>query len=242
MTLDQKAELLAARGVDRLTVLSFTAEVAALAPEAFAASVLAGALGARGVVVGEEFRFGRGRAGDVGDLRRLGSALGFEVEAIPGVLEEGRPVSSTRIRERLAEGDVEAARRLLGRPHFVEGIVVRGEGRGRTLGIPTANLAVENEVLPREGVYVARAAMAGAGDKGAVVNLGRRPTFGGGASTTEAHLLDFEGDLYGSRLRVCFLARLRDELAFSGRDALVAQVQADIRAARAVLDHGADAV
>lgn len=242
MTMAQKAELLAALGVDLLAVLAFTPALAGEEPSAFASSVLADALRARAVVVGEEFRFGRGRAGDVQELRRLGEGLGFEVLAVPAVLEGGHPVSSTRIRESLARGEVAAARVLLGRPHFVEGPVVHGEGRGRTLGIPTANVAVENEVLPKQGVYLARAAVAGREERPAVVNLGHRPTFGGGAMTVEAHLLDFEGDLYERRLRLSFLSRLRDEQAFSGREALVAQVRADILRAREVLLGRGDAV
>ena len=241
LTFAQKAELLAALGVDVLTVLPFTPATAALAPEDFAARILVGALRARSVVVGEGFRFGRARAGDVVALGRLGQQLGFEVVAVPAVLQDGHRVSSTRIRERLLAGDVAAAAVLLGRPYFVEGRVVRGDGRGRTLGIPTANLAVENEIAPKEGVYAARVTLpAGGPPRPAVANLGRRPTFGGRDLTLEAHLLDFEGDLYGERLRLSFEARLRDEKGFPGREALVAQIHADVRAAREVLAGGRD--
>ena len=213
MTASQKAELLCALGI-----------------------------GARAVVVGEGFRFGKSRAGDVAKLEGLGRDLGFDVVAVPAVLQDGGRVSSTRVRESLTAGDVTAAAALLGRPYFVEGKVVRGDGRGRTIGIPTANLAVENEVLPKEGVYAARVARPAAGPPGAaVVNLGRRPTFGGGGpTTTEAHLLDFNDDLYDQRLRVSFVARLRDERAFSGPEALRAQIQEDVRGARIVLAQGGD--
>jgi riboflavin kinase/FMN adenylyltransferase len=235
MTEEQRAEALAALGVDVLAVLPFTPALAALSPEDFATSVLRGALRAKAVVVGEDFRFGKARAGDVAQLRELGSRLGFEVVGVPPVLEGGAPVSSTRIREALGLGDVATAASLLGRPYFVDGEVVRGEGRGRTLGIPTANLLVENEILPKGGVYAARAGRPGEPLRPAVVNLGRRPTFGGGEPTVEAHLLDYDADLYRQRLRVSFEARLRDERAFAGKDALVAQIREDMAAARAFL-------
>lgn len=246
MTSSQKQEALAALGVDVLAVLPFTSRLAALSPEEFVAQVLKGALGASSVVVGEGFRFGAGRAGDVALLRLLGGQSGFDLVEVEAVREGSLPVSSTRIREALAAGDVLAAATLLGRPYFVDGLVVRGEARGRTLGFPTANLAPENEILPRSGVYAARVRVgdgAGEGEPGsAVVNLGFRPTFGegGGEPRLEAHLLDFAGELYGQTLRVSFMARLRDERRFPGKDALRAQIGEDVARARAVLrPHGA---
>jgi riboflavin kinase/FMN adenylyltransferase len=164
--------------------------------------------------------------------------MGFRVVAMDPVLHEGAPISSTRIREALARADVEAAAELLGRPFFVDGTVVRGAGRGRTLGIPTANLDLVNETLPGRGVYACRCHGRGAGEPGpwdAVVNVGRRPTFGGGETTVEAHLLDYEGDLYGRTLRVEFWELLRDERSFRGPEALVAQIRDDIADARTVL-------
>ncbi|HEY6546894.1 MAG TPA: riboflavin biosynthesis protein RibF, partial [Vicinamibacteria bacterium] len=240
MTPAQRQEHLAALGVDALAVLPFTRELAAESPEAFVRQALVGRLGALSVVVGEDFRFGAARAGDVPLLRQLGSRLGFDVVAVPAVVEAGSAVSSTRIREALAEGDVETAAALLGRPHFVDGLVVAGQARGRTLGFPTANLASDNEIFPRTGVYAARVLVdfePGKPGEGvsAAVNLGRRPTFGGGEPTVEAHLLDFDGELYGRSLRVSFMARLRDERRFDGPEALKAQIQEDIRAARRVL-------
>ena len=144
------------------------------------------------------------------------------MRALPPVLGRGAPVSSSRVRAELARGDVGAARELLGRPYFVDAGVVRGEGRGRTLGVPTANLEPENEVLPARGVYAGRCRVPGGGWRLAVVNLGERPTFGGGRVTVEAHLLDFAGDLYGARVRLELHERLRDEERFAGPDALVA--------------------
>jgi riboflavin kinase / FMN adenylyltransferase len=240
MTVEHKAECLGALGVDVLAVLAFTRGLAAEDPEGFARGVLAGTLGARAVVVGEEFRFGNARAGDVALLRRLGERLEFDVFAVPPVMHEGRPVSSTRIRDSLAAGDVAGAAALLGRPYFVEGRVVRGEGRGRTLGIPTANLEPANEILPRIGVYAARARVADRVLHPAVVNVGRRPTFGGETLTVEAHLLAFEADLYGQSMRLFFEARLRDERAFGNREALVRQIHEDKRAASRILDGATD--
>jgi riboflavin kinase/FMN adenylyltransferase len=242
MTLDQKAEVLAELGIDCLAVLPFTFELSRESPADFARMVLRDAVGARVVVVGENFRFGRGRAGDLALLETLGSSLGFAVRGTRPVIHEGAPISSTRIREALARGAVVPAREMLGRPFYVDGSVVRGEGRGRTVGLPTANLEVVNETLPARGVYacwcrVPAAAGSEAPDtvQRAVLNIGHRPTFGGGALSVEAHLLDFDGDLYGRTLRVEFVERLREERSFSGADALVRQVQDDTARARRML-------
>jgi riboflavin kinase/FMN adenylyltransferase len=237
-TAAQKAELLAGLGVDRLAVLPFTAERAAQPPEAFAAEVLAGALGSRQVVVGEPFRFGHRQAGDVARLAELGAELGFTVQALPPVREGGAPISSSRVREALAGGDVADARRLLGRSYGIDARVVRGEGRGRRIGIPTANLEPENEILPARGVYAGRCRLPGGETLPAVVNMGIRPTFGEGRPTLEAHLIAFEGDLYGAGVRLFFEERLRGERRFEGADALVAQIREDIARARALLSEG----
>jgi riboflavin kinase/FMN adenylyltransferase len=236
-TIEQRAELLGELGVERLVVLPFTRELSHEPPEAFARRVLAETLGASAVVVGFNFRFGRDRGGDVGALEALGGRLGFGVLPVAPVLHHGSPVSSTRVREAIARGAVEAARELLGRPYFLDGIVVEGVGRGRRLGVPTANLDPVNEVLPGGGVYAARARVArGAPGLPAVVNMGRRPTFGGGAFLLEAHLIDWGGDLYGRILRLEFVARLRDEERFPDAAALRAQIGRDIESARRVLE------
>jgi riboflavin kinase/FMN adenylyltransferase len=234
-TLAQKEEILGDLGVDLLAVLPFDASVAGLSPEAFARTVLHGVLGASDVVVGESFRFGHRRAGDARALLALGERLGFSVQALPPVLEGGSPVSSSRVRDELVRGDVGAARSLLGRPYFVDAAVVRGDGRGRAIGVPTANLEADNEILPAHGVYAARCRVPGGRWRVAVVNLGRRPTFGGGRVTLEAHLVDFEGDLYGARLRLEFHGRLRGELRFDGPQALVARIRQDVAEARALV-------
>lgn len=236
MTLEQKAEVLGSLGVDRLVVLPFTQALAQTSAEDFSRLVLHDALGATRVVVGEGFRFGRGRSGDVGALRGFGATLGFEVRCVPPVFDDGAPISSSRIRELLAVGDVRRAAALLGRRFYVDGLVVRGAGRGRGLGIPTANVAARNATLPAEGVYACRVRPGMQAPRPAVANLGRRPTFGDGPSALEAHLLDFDADLYGQELRVEFVERLRGERTFPTASALVAQVRQDVAAARAVLE------
>ncbi|HET9316587.1 MAG TPA: bifunctional riboflavin kinase/FAD synthetase, partial [Vicinamibacteria bacterium] len=235
VTTEQKAELLAGLGIDRLAVLPFTKEVAALDADAFARDVLAGCLRAGAVVVGSNFRFGRGRSGDPAVLARLGAALGFRVRTIDPVLHQGQPISSTRVRAALAAGEVEEAERMLGRRFFVDGTVVTGDGRGRTIGFPTANVEPVNETLPAAGVYACLLAAGSAPARGAVANLGERPTFGAGARRLEVHVLDFSGDLYGARVRVAFAARLRDEKRFAGPDELVAQIAQDVARARQLL-------
>jgi len=236
-TLDQKAEILAALGVDRLAVLPFTAELSRREPEDFARDLLHQALGARVVVVGSSFRFGRGRSGDLATLRRFGETLGFQVHGLRPVIARGGPISSTRIREALSRGAVDAAKDFLGRRFFVDGLVVKGEGRGRRIGIPTANLDVVNETVPGGGVYACWCRVIGhtSPPRPAAVNVGRRPTFGGGVTMVEAHLLDYEGDLYGRTLRLEFEERLREERTFPDAEALVAQIRSDIIEARGVL-------
>jgi riboflavin kinase/FMN adenylyltransferase len=238
MTVEQKAEALASLGADYLVVLPFTQALSHQTPEEFARLVLRDALGARGVVVGSNFRFGRGRRGDVATLRRLGESMGYRVHGLDPVFHDGAPISSTRIREALARGAVEAAGELLGRLFFVEGTVVRGDGRGRSLGFPTANLELENETLPGGGVYAGWCRIDPRRDGPpvkAVANIGRRPTFGGGRTSVEAHLLDFAEDFYGCRLRLEFQARLREERRFAGPEELREQIGRDVAEARGVL-------
>jgi riboflavin kinase / FMN adenylyltransferase len=240
MTLEQKAERLLGLGVDRVAVLPFTPSLAAQPAPDFARRVLHDALQAATVVVGAGFRFGRGRAGDVALLRRLGRSLGFGVHGMRPVFHQGAPISSSRVREALARGDVEGAAEMMGRPFFVDGTVVQGLGRGRTLGIPTANIAPVNEILPGNGVYACWIRMGGADQpiRPAVANVGRRPTFGGAELTVEAHVLDVDEDFYGQPARLAFHARLRPEQTFPGAEALVAQIRQDIVRGRASLGAG----
>jgi len=237
--LERKLELLG-RACPGLTVVvePFTRALAGLSPAAFAERMLAGSLGARIVVVGKNFRFGLGRSGDLGTLEELGRTLGFEARAETLRGDTDGVYSSSRVRAALAAGELTTAERLLGRPHALSGMVVRGAGRGRTIGVPTANLADVPEALPPYGVYAcvvdrldasgARALARG------VLNIGERPTVGAGFSV-EVHLFDFEGDLYEQRLRLHLCARLREERCFDGVDALRAQIERDMAAARTAL-------
>ncbi len=233
-TEEQKLELLAAHGVDVAAVLAFDEETRALTPDDFAADVLAGALGASVVAVGSDFRFGKGRSGDVEELRTLGLGLGFYVEELD-LVGDGAPVSSTAIRAAVQAGDVAAAAAGLGRPFSLTGAVVRGEGRGRQIGFPTANLEIDPRLLvPGRGVYAVWATVGGERLPG-VVNLGVRPTFGGEVETVEVHVLDFDRDLYGEPVRLDFVDRLRAERKFGGIEELVAQIGRDVAAGRELL-------
>jgi len=241
MSLEQKADALAAAGAERLFVLRFDLGLAHESPEEFARGVLAGMLGAREVIVGRHFRFGRDRVGDLDRLETLGRSLGFGVQGIAPVLHEGLPISSTRIREALARGGVEAARSMLGRPYAIEGRVVRGARRGREIGVPTANLEPACELLPARGVYAGAVGEAGGPARlaTAVVNVGHRPTFeAAGATVVEAHLLDFEGDLYGRSLRVELHRHLREEMRFESVEALRQQILRDVEQARSLVGSG----
>ncbi len=227
-----RLELLAEAGLDVAAVVPFGQETRLLTPAAFASVVLAGALRARLVAVGEDFRFGHHRLGNVASLSELGDAHGFAAEILPLVGGQA-PISSTRVRAMVAAGKVEAAAAALGRPHEVRGTVVAGDGRGRTLGFPTANLALPPGLaVPADGVYAVRAGLPGAELRPGVANVGTRPTFGGEERKVEVHLLEGSGDLYGATLRVAFVARLRDERRFDGPGDLAAQIEADAAAAR----------
>jgi riboflavin kinase/FMN adenylyltransferase len=237
--LDQKLELLARAGVDRCLVIRFDQPRSEESAEDFVTTVLAGQLRARAVVVGRDFHFGHGRRGDVALLQRMGAQLGFEVHGIDLVGSDGGPpVSSTRIRQLLAEGRVEAAGALLGRDHEVRGVVHRGDGRGRELGFPTANVAVPADIcLPADGIYAGWYRRPGGDVHPTALSLGRRPTFydDGEASLLEAYLLDFDGDLYDQPAAVRFHRRLRDEERFDSVEELVAQIDRDVSATRAAL-------
>jgi len=232
MTRRQKLEALEATGLDAVLILEFGPEMAALDGEEFFLRFLGAQLPLAEVHVGESFRFGRGRAGDLSVLRRIGAAAGIEVIGVPAVSVDGTLVSSSAIRALVAEGDVERARRMLGRPYALTGIVVRGEGRGRSLRYPTANVEVENEIIPRRGVYVSET-LALASRLASVTNVGTRPTFHGSTLTVETHAIDFEGDLYDERVEVRFLGRIREERRFAGPAELADQIARDRAAALA---------
>ena len=220
-------------------VETFDLKLAACSPAEFVKNVLVEGVSARAVVVGRNFRFGKGRAGDFDVLKRLGAGFGLEAMAAELVSVDGEVVSSSRLRRAVSEGDVTLAGKLLGRPHAVIGKVGHGQARGRDLGFPTANLMDTEELLPADGVYAGylsgSAETCLARPAPCVVNIGRRPTVGGQERQLEAHVLDFSGDLYGERLKLEFVDRLRDEKRFETLPALVEQIQRDIERARELL-------
>jgi riboflavin kinase/FMN adenylyltransferase len=239
-TLDRKVELLGEAGVEVVLVLAFTPELSQVGAEAFAADVLFDGLGARAVVVGENFRFGHKAAGDPDLLADLGRPRGIEVVAVGLHAHGGQVVSSTRVRAELAAGDVEAAAAALGRPHAVEGVVVAGNRRGGpVLGMPTANLDLPAGIaIPADGVYAGHLTdelPEGSGARAAAVSVGTNPQFGTERRRVEAHVLDFDGDLYGHRVSVGFAHRLRGQAVFADVEELAAQMRADVDQARRLL-------
>jgi riboflavin kinase/FMN adenylyltransferase len=238
---DQRLELLTATGVDGTVIVRFDEAQAQEAPEAFVERVLVDVLAVRAIVVGEDFHFGRHRGGNVAMLEDLGRRFDFDVvplELVPREDGVDEPVSSTAIRRALAGGNVALAASMLGRPFEARGVVVLGDQRGRLLGFPTANVEVPNRVcLPSDGVYAGGYERPDGSVYPCAINLGRRPTFYEHAdhSLLEAHLLDFEGDLYGERAVVRFEHFLRSERKFDGIDSLVAQLKHDIEHARQLL-------
>jgi len=222
----QKLSSLERTGIDEVLIVQFDAALAQLEGEAFFDDYLLPRFPLAAVHVGQNFRFGKGRRGDAGLLAAIGQRAGFDVDCAQAVEVEGRTVSSSAIRAALREGEVALAGRLLGRPFAVTGLVARGEARGRELGFPTANLEPDNTLLPRAGVYLSQV-RALAGRHPAMTNVGLRPTFGGERLCVETHLLDFDQDLYGQRIEILFLERLRDEQHFDGPGMLADQLARD---------------
>jgi len=232
----RKAELIEALGVDVLCVIPFTLEFSRLSAEAFVHDVLVEHLHAAQVVVGENFRFGHRAAGDVELLQRLGRTFGFGVEGAPLVADEGTVFSSTYIRACVDAGDVGSAARALGRPHRLDGVVVRGDKRGRELGYPTANLlSGRYAAVPADGVYAAWLVRGRDGKLPAAVSIGTNPTFSGRERRVEAYVLDFDGDLYGERVGLDFVARLREMRTYAGVRPLLEQIAEDVAQTRALL-------
>jgi riboflavin kinase/FMN adenylyltransferase len=232
MTLDQKIEAMRRSGMQGLAIVGFTRELSQWDPETFVRNVLVDWLQVVEVWVGANFLFGHERAGTFTVLRALGARFGFRAEKIDPVRYKDFVVSSTRVRRLVSEGRVDEAGALLGHHYFIDGDIVRGAGRGRSIGVPTANLASANELVPPAGVYATLATVEGIVYP-AITNIGLRPTFGDvDHPVIESHLLDVDRDLYGARLRLSFVQRLRDERAFPDVDALRAQIDADARSAR----------
>lgn len=232
----RKAELIAALGVDVLCVLPFTLDFSHLSPAKFVHEVLVEHLHPSTVVVGENFRFGRKAAGDVATLSGLGAAFGFATEGVGLVSDGGTRYSSTAIRSLVAAGDVAGAAAALGRPHRVEGVVVRGDARGRELGYPTANLSpLPHAAIPADGVYAGRLLRASGACLPAAISVGTNPTFEGNQRRVESYVLDFSGDLYGESVGVEFVARLRGQERYDDIAGLREQMAADVEATRTAI-------
>ncbi len=237
-TLEQRLQLIASTGIETALVVPFTHKLARMPAERFVREVLVGRLQVREVYIGRNFRFGADRGGDVELLRSMGEGLGFVADSSPIVEAAGGVVSSTRVREAVAEGRVGEASRLLGRAVFIDGTVLEGKRLGRTLGFPTLNIEVENQLGPGHGVYVTATYLPSFERVfPSVTNVGVRPTvYHDSMPTVESHLLDFMADVYRERARVFFIERLRAERAFASTTQLTAQIQRDVAAARSYFD------
>lgn len=234
-TLDQRARLFADAGADAMVVFHFDAALAGLTADQFVAERLVAGLGVGGVVTGDDFTFGKARSGNIAVLAQAGAAHGFSVDTVAAVAQGGEPVSSSRIRERLKAGDPRGAAALLTRPFAIEGAVQHGDKLGRTIGYPTANIALGTYLRPAYGIYAVRARLADGRVVPGAANLGIRPSFDPPKELLEAHLFDFAGDLYGQTIEVALIDYLRPEAKFDDLDALVAQMDEDCARARAVL-------
>jgi riboflavin kinase/FMN adenylyltransferase len=237
-SLDQRESLFAHAGADAMLVFRFDAELAATSAEDFIAELLAERIGAAGVVTGDDFTFGKMRGGNVELLRTVGAEVGIVAEAVAPVLLDGMRISSGRIREALAAGDTATATHLLSRDYAIEGIVQAGDKRGRELGYPTANVVLGDYQRPRYGIYAVRVTLEDGSEHPGVASLGVRPTFSPPEELLEAHLLDYDGDLYGRSIEVALHAFIRDERKFESVEALVAQMRDDEARARRLLALG----
>lgn len=238
MNAETKAHRLERLGIDRLYELSFDEALSSLTPEAFAQDVLADGLGLSHVVIGADFRFGKGRAGDAGQLRDFGARMGFDVTVAELLATGDERISSTRIREALSAGEPARAAEMLGHLHRIDGPVIHGEKRGRLLGYPTANMSMDGLHLPKFGVYAVTVDVLSGPDAGryrGVSSLGVRPMFGENAPNLETYIFDFEGDLYDTHLSVGLVSFLRGEARFETLDALIEQMDRDSSQAREIL-------
>jgi riboflavin kinase/FMN adenylyltransferase len=234
-TIDQRQELFAHAGADAMLVFEFGAELASMDAEEFISEVLAKRIGATGVITGDDFSFGKGRRGDAALLAKVGAEHGVGAEAVAQVVLDGERISSGRIREALVEGDIGTATHMLSRDYAIEGVVERGDARGRELGYPTANLELSDYQRPKYGIYAVRVTLEDGSEHPGVASLGVRPTFQPARELLEAHLFGFDGDLYGRNIEVALHAYIRDERKFDRVEALIAEMREDEAAARRLL-------
>lgn len=231
---EEKIRLFERLGIDVLVKIPFTLEFSSMSPEDFVRDILCNTLGAKEIFVGYNYRFGRGREGDIQKLRTLGEKYGFTVREIEQIAVDGEVISSTKIRTLLRHGDVEHAAKLLGRTYAITGIVVRGDGRGKGLGFPTANIAPKHAIIPADGVYAVRLVVRERVYDG-IANIGMRPTFNKKILAIEVHVFNFSEDIYGEDISLCFIRKIREEKKFKGSEALVTQIKSDIETAKEIL-------
>jgi len=231
---EEKINLFERLGIDVLVKIPFTVEFSAMTPEDFVKNILCDTLGAREIFVGYNYRFGRGRKGDIQTLKKLGELYGFTVREVEQISLDGEVISSTKIRSLLSEGEVEHAARLLGRNYAITGIVVKGDGRGKGLGFPTANIAPKHAIIPADGVYAVRLSVRDRRYDG-IANIGMRPTFNKKVLAIEVHVFDFNEDIYGEDISLYFIRKIREEKKFRNAEALVDQIQSDIATAKEIL-------
>jgi riboflavin kinase / FMN adenylyltransferase len=235
---ERKLELIALCGIDVAVVVPFDKQFAQMSAREFVKALLVDKIGTKAIIVGEDYRFGYGREGDIDFLQRMGEKYGFRVETVSGVQMDGTVVSSTLIRQFIQEGDLREANRLLGRPYEIAGIVVPGHQRGgRLLGFPTANISLSGQAPPKSGVYVVEVEI---DDRmyGGAANVGYNPTFGGNDLSVEVFVFDFDENIYEKFIRVYFVERLRDEKRFSGPEELTMQIRKDVEKAKQILSKG----
>ena len=238
LTPEDKLELLRNSGLDGVLVLDFTLELSRLTPRDFVRRYLIGRIGVRKVVVGHSVSFGHQRAGNAEVMTALGRELGFAVSVVGPVEVAGIESSSTRVREVIGEGDLVTAAKLLGRRHFLRGPVVHGRERGRTIGFPTANIQSRTELLPPDGVYATRIILPDGNAHGSITNIGMRPTFAEPARTIEAHIFDFNRDIYDQEVKLELIERIRPEKKFESAQALATQIASDVSRARSIVTSG----
>jgi riboflavin kinase / FMN adenylyltransferase len=227
-TYAEKEGLVEASGIDYLIEIPFTEDFAAMTPRDFVSRILLDVIGTKHLVIGYDYKFGRNREGDVALLRQMGKEFGFPVDVLDPIGAEGEIYSSTRIRQMVGDGDVKGVVRLLGRHYFLDGTVIHGHHRGKGLGFPTANLATDNELIPKTGVYAVKVKIDDIMYDGAC-NIGSNPTFGNEEASIEVFIFNFAGDLYGRTLRVFFIDRIRDERRFADASALQQAIQSDVQ-------------
>jgi len=234
-TLEEKINLIEQMGIDAVVVIPFSLDFAKITPEEFILQILWEKLQIQKIFIGYDYRFGQGKRGNEALLRTFGEKLGFEVAVIPAVMQGNDTISSTRLRFAILDGDVKTAALLLGRPYNVSGIVSPGKKRGKDLGFPTANIKPDKELIPARGVYAAKVYL-GASQYRAVLSIGYNPTFSDEEFSVEVHLFDFSGNIYGKKLNILFIDRIRDEVKFDGPQKLIEQIKRDIDCAKVILN------